>query len=144
MVCNYSDCQCYVVAYGYCHRHNLETYRNRSEILSSLNDILQQNTEPESPPTRTISKPKKGDIQLVRRQWNGTKWYPLCNYHTQDCPRRSAGLKYAHLCEIHYKESQEKPKERNTPILLSPTVKRKRCKRLEGHFSFPLNDLFDF
>lgn len=96
-----------------------------------MNDTPQRDIPLPTPPTEPISMPKKGDIQMVRQQWNGTKWYPLCNYHTQDCPRRSSGVKHGHLCDQHYRESLEKSKERQTPILLSPTVKRKRCNIFE-------------
>lgn len=121
------DCTSYIVTHGFCHRHNLVTRQTTSEIPSSLNDTPQT-----SPPIRSTSTPQKGDIQLIRQQWNGTKWSPLCNYHTHDCSRRSGGIKYAHLCDIHYRESLEKNKQRNAPILLSPTVKRKRCNSFEN------------
>jgi len=127
-VCNYKNCKSYLVARGYCHRHDMEIRKKKSEILSSLNDIQQPNSISESQITRSIplpiEKPKKGDIQNVRQRWNGTKWYSLCHYHTQDCTRRSRGIKCAHLCDIHYKEYKEKQKNQN---LLSPTVKRKKC-----------------
>ncbi len=130
-VCNYTNCNCFIVAHGYCHRHDLENRKKKSEILSSLDDLLQQNSISKSPNTRSIptivEKPNKGDIQLIRQQWSGNKWYSLCNYHTQDCTRRSAGLKYANLCDIHYKEYLEKQKNQTNPILLSPRVKRKKC-----------------
>jgi len=109
----------------------MEIRQKNSEILSSLDDIPQQNFITKSQITKTIHKPKLGDIQLVRQRWNGTKWYSLCQYYTQDCTRRSNGIKSAYLCDIHYKEYLEKGKnqnliDNNDPILLSPTVKRKK------------------
>ena len=127
-ICNYTDCKCFIVAHGYCRRHDSEIRKKRSEILSSLDDLpLQISLSTSSLPT-IVEKPKKGDIQLVRQQWDGSKWFSLCNYHTQDCTRRSIGLKCANLCDVHYKEHLEKQKRTQTnPILTSPRVKRKKC-----------------
>jgi hypothetical protein len=138
-VCTYDNCNSFIVAHGYCHRHDRENRKKRSEILSLLDDIPQENSISKSPITRSIpsivKKPKKGDIQLVRQLWSGNKWYSLCNYHTQDCTRRSAGLKYANLCDIHYKKYLQKQKDQNNPISLSPRVKRKKCNSFQ-YFRF--------
>ncbi len=128
-VCTYENCNSFIVAHGYCHRHDVEMRKKKSEILSSLSDNNPQpNSISNSQITRlikpTIETPKKGEIQLVRQQWNGTKWYSLCHYHTGNCTRRSNGKKCAYLCDVHYKEYLEKQKDQ---ILLSPTVKRKKC-----------------
>ena len=56
----------------------------------------------------TISKPKRGDVQLIRQQWNGTKWYSLCHYADEFCSRRSAGIKCDYLCDKHYRASKGK------------------------------------
>ena len=134
-VCTYDSCNSFVVAHGYCHRHNIEMRKKTSEILSSLDDTPRQNIKSKSqnvrPLSLTIEKPQKGDIQCIRQQWNGTKWYSLCHYYTQDCTRRSAGIKCAYLCDAHYKEYLARGKDpsllgRNDQVLLSPRVKRKK------------------
>ena len=77
-----------------------------------------------------MKKLKKGDIRLVRQQWNGTKWYSLCRYQDGNCQRRSIGLKSAYLCDIHYREYRNQQKnqdliDRNNQISLSSIVKPK-------------------
>ncbi|CAF4698903.1 unnamed protein product [Rotaria sp. Silwood1] len=143
LVCSIDSCKSYIVAHGYCHRHDMENRKKKPKVLSALNDTpQQQNSIPQAKikqstiPTRT--KPKKGEIRLVRQQWNGTKWYSLCHYHTRNCKRRSAGVKSAYLCEKHYKEyimNQKNPNliyndndngSDNDQILLSPIIKRKK------------------
>jgi len=134
-MCNYNNCKSFLVARGYCHRHDMEIRKKKSEILSSLDDMEHENSISESPVTQSIvsviQKPKKGDIQCVRQQWNGTKWYSLCHYYTQDCSRRSRGIRAAHLCDIHYKEYIKKQKDKNliakkNSNSLSSKVKRKK------------------
>ena len=61
-----------------------------------------------------VNSLKKGDVQLVRQQWNGTKWYSLCHCPTETCSRRSAGVKYHHLCHPHYKEYLDRQKTTDT------------------------------
>ncbi|CAF0842069.1 unnamed protein product [Adineta steineri] len=77
-----------------------------------------------------VLKPKKGDIQLIRQLWNGTKWYSLCHHPTQNCTKRSTGKHHRYLCEQHYKESQEKQKNPNliddNDIIIESTAKRKK------------------
>jgi len=75
-----------------------------------------------------VSSLKKGDIQLVRQQWNGTKWYSLCHYPTEDCSRRSAGIKYHHFCHQHYREyvNQEKQSRNNNSSASKTQRKRGR------------------
>jgi hypothetical protein len=137
-ICNYTDCKSFIVAHGYCRRHDTETRKKRSEILSSLDDLPEENSISTSSISTIVEKPKKGDIQLIRQQWNGNKWYSLCNFHTQDCTRRSAGQKYANLCDIHYKEHLEKQNAQSSLSLTSPRVKRKKCNsiRILSFFSY--------
>jgi hypothetical protein len=98
--------------------------RKKSEIISLLNDSPRpsqsQITRSIVPP---ITKPKKGDIQLVRQQWNGTKWYSLCQHPTRNCTRRSTGIKFRNLCDAHYKEYLEEQKNLK---LSSSKYKRKK------------------
>ncbi|CAF3974498.1 unnamed protein product [Rotaria sp. Silwood2] len=141
-ICNVNNCKSFIVAHGYCHRHDVENRQKKSAVVSSLDDTPQQNSIPKTKITRPIvltkNKPKKGEIRLVRQQWNGTKWYSLCHYHTRDCQRRSAGVKSAYLCEKHYQEyikqrknpnliyNDDDNENDNDQVLLSPIIKRKR------------------
>jgi hypothetical protein len=125
--CTYDECISYMVRRGYCHRHDKEAQKKADEILPSSDEHPQPISKTRKTRSRpsTITKPTKGDIQLVRQQWNGAKWYSLCQHHTRDCSRRSRGIKCEYLCDAHFKEDQEK--KRNNDIPLSPTIKRQRC-----------------
>lgn len=137
-ICNYNNCKSFLVVRGYCHRHDMEIRKNKSQILSSLNDI-----EQESPIIQSIvpiiQKPKKGDIQCIRQKWNGTKWYSLCHYYTQDCSRRSRGIRSAHLCNIHYKEYIKKRKDKN---LIAKKNLSSKAKRKQN--TIPVNKIIFF
>ncbi|UJR33685.1 hypothetical protein I4U23_021114 [Adineta vaga] len=127
-VCNYNSCISYVVRHGYCHRHDMEIRKKKSNIPLQLSKNKSQITRVKTSP---ILNPKKGDIQMIRQLWNGTKWYSLCHYYTRDCPRRSGGKKHGYLCDIHYREYLKKQKDSTLidnydQILLSPTMKRKK------------------
>jgi hypothetical protein len=104
----------------------VETRKNQSEITCLSAKAPPQ---PRSKKTRTVVsstiKPTKGDIQCVRQQWNGTKWYSLCQHYARDCTRRSWGIKYQYLCDAHYKEYQKNEK------LSSSKNKRKKCNSLK-------------
>jgi hypothetical protein len=138
-VCNYKNCISFIVRHGYCHRHDMEIRNKKSKILPISDNNQQKKSRIKSQTKRvqssSIKKPKKGDIQLIRQLWNGTKWYSLCHYHTGDCTRRSTGKRHAYLCDTHYKEYLKQRKDQNLidhndQVLLSPTVKRKRSNSL--------------
>ncbi|CAF3920137.1 unnamed protein product [Rotaria magnacalcarata] len=136
-VCKSNNCKSYLVARGFCRRHDVEDRKRTSKSLSSLNNTSKQNTIPKSQLERSVRptkiKPRKGEIRSVRQQWNGTKWYSLCHYDAEDCQRRSAGAKSGYLCEKHFEEFKNKQKDQTSTndhnaALLSPTIKRKKCK----------------
>ncbi|CAF3714522.1 unnamed protein product [Rotaria sordida] len=149
-VCNLNNCNSFMVVRGYCHRHDVENRKKKSELLFSLDNTQQQNSTSQTEITRPIvstrKKPRKGEIRLVRQQWNGTKWYSLCHYYTRECKRRSAGIKSAYLCDKHYQEYKKKHKDPNLiyndndndndndHILLSPTIKRKKSTHNDSIF----------
>ncbi|CAF0726556.1 unnamed protein product [Adineta steineri] len=143
--CTNNNCKSYLVRNGFCQRHYLEMKKkqsensstsnnNQQEISSTSNNNRQENSTMKSKSIRTkpsvVLKPKKGDIQLIRQLWNGTKWYSLCHHPTQNCTKRSTGKHHRYLCEQHYKESQEKQKNPNliddNDIIIESTAKRKK------------------
>lgn len=145
-VCSVSNCKSFVNARGLCYRHDTENRKKKSEVLSTLNNIQPRPSISESQIIRSSkpakAQPRKGEIRSVRQQWNGTKWYSLCNYNNGQCQRRSGGAKSAFLCEKHFREFKSGRKERISTydddddfILLSPTIKRKKCNKTI-HFMF--------
>ncbi|CAF0887435.1 unnamed protein product [Adineta steineri] len=154
--CTNNNCKSYLVRNGFCQRHYLEMKKkqsensstsnnnqqeissisnnNRQEISSTSNNNQQENSTTKLRSIRTkpsvVLKPKKGDIQLIRQLWNGTKWYSLCHHPTQNCTKRSTGKHHRYLCEQHYKESLEKQKNPNliddNDIIIESTAKRKK------------------
>jgi len=124
-LCTYKNCKSYAITHHYCHRHNTEMNRKRPNI-PQINKTTKSSCSP-------IENPKKGDVHCVRQRWNGTKWYSLCHHHSQTCQKRSQGMKYGYLCDVHYRQSLTKQKESssNDRVLLSPRVRRKKCKHTE-------------
>ena len=82
-------------------------------------------------------KPKKGDIQTVRQQWDGTKWYSLCQNSTKDCTERAGGAKHGFLCRFHFEEYRKREYKptpiidtsENEHIFSSPATKRQKCNQ---------------
>ncbi|CAF2049423.1 unnamed protein product [Rotaria magnacalcarata] len=143
-VCKSNNCKSYLVARGFCRRHDVEDRKRTSKSLSSLNNTSKQNTIPKSQLERSVRptkiKPRKGEIRSVRQQWNGTKWHSLCHYDAEDCQRRSAGAKSGYLCEKHFEEFKNKQKDQTSTndhnaALLSPTIKRKKSINSDNIFS---------
>ncbi|CAF1054726.1 unnamed protein product [Adineta ricciae] len=127
-VCGYDECTCFIVRNGYCHRHDIVM---RTESGNNPSKSLNIESQTNSQITPSMSNPKKGDVQMVRQLWNGSKWYSLCNYHTRNCMRRARGKKHKYLCDAHYKEYLKKQKDpslidHSDQIPISPTVKRKK------------------
>lgn len=125
LACKDIHCKCLAVAHGYCRRHDILTRKKNLNCNSISTDLVLSIVDPtvisipvsKSSITRSRSskaaKLKKGDIQLVRQQWNGTKWYSLCHHPSGNCKNRSGGAKCAHLCQVHYRERQEKQQKPN-------------------------------
>lgn len=142
-VCTYNDCISYIVARGYCHRHDVEMQKKNSKVVSSMNNIPKQPTVSQTPikrlmPSFISKKLKKGEIRLVRQEWNGTKWYSLCHHPSLRCQRRSGGMKFAYLCEEHFQDCKTNKtfNDVTDEVLVSPTIKRKKSKQFRTRHSY--------
>ena len=121
LACKYENCKRLAITRGCCRPHDIDARQKNSTVLPSSADkprrkiaqptvrtiAVSQSKITRSAP-ETITKPRKGDVQLIRQQWNGTKWYSLCHYADEFCSRRSAGIKCDYLCDRHYRASKEK------------------------------------
>lgn len=136
VLCENHLCPRIAIKSGLCRIHRIPTRkRSSTEVAAPVEQTISEppassicTSSPEVPPSQSceLSQLKKGDIQLVRQQWNGTKWYSLCHYPNESCSRRSAGIKYQHLCHIHYKEYIDKQKNIANSSESAPTAKRSR------------------